>query len=309
MLAGVPRSEEPLSIRQLEAFVALVDQGSFTRAARHLELSQSTVSGHIADLERRLGVRVVDRDRQGVKPTAAGQALLRAARETLRAERSARAVITELTGLLQGSLVVGASTIPASYLMPRLLARFGKRHPGVSLRLVTADSREILERIRSGELELGAVGLRPEDGSLRDHALGEDRLVLVVAPDHELARRKSVPVEELLRHSFVMREEGSGTRAATLAGLAAALGAKSAPKLQAVLEVGSAEAIKAAVREGLGAALVSDLSVRDEVEHGTLAILKVKGFDVRRQFHLLARGEEALSPAARAFFAESGTAP
>ncbi|MGQ0614256.1 MAG: LysR substrate-binding domain-containing protein [Planctomycetaceae bacterium] len=304
----MPRPEEPLSIRQLAALVALIDQGSFTRAARHMELSQSTVSGHIADLERRLGVRVVDRDREGAKPTAAGQALLRAARETLRAERSARSVIAELTGLLQGTLVVGASTIPASYLMPQRLARFGRRHPGVALRMVTADSRQILDRLRAGELELGAVGIRPEDATLRDCPLGEDRLVLAVAPGHELAQRKSVPVEELLQHPFVMREEGSGTRAATLAGLSEALGAKSPPKIRTILEVGSAEAIKAAVREGLGAAFVSDLSVRDEVKHGTLTLIKVKGFDVRRRFHLLARDDEALSPAARAFFADSAAA-
>src|SRR5262245_23058217 len=106
---------DPLSIRQLEVFVALVEQGSFTKAARHLELSQSTVSGHMADLERRLGIRLVERDRNGVQPTAGGRALLLPARQALQAERGARMAVQELSGLLRGTLVVGGSTIPASY--------------------------------------------------------------------------------------------------------------------------------------------------------------------------------------------------
>ena len=139
--------QEPLSIRQLEVFLALVEQGSFTRAARHLGLSQSTVSGHVADLERRLGARVVERARSGVRPTAAGTALLGPARQTLAAERSSRQAVEELTGLLGGRLVVGGSTIPATYLLPPIFASFHAAHPGVGLRVVTGDSRDILDRV------------------------------------------------------------------------------------------------------------------------------------------------------------------
>ena len=138
---------DPLSIRQLEVFVALVEKESFTRAAQHLQLSQSTVSGHVADLERRLGVRLVERERSGVRTTAAGDALLRPAREVLQAERNARMSVEELSGLLKGSLVVGGSTIPASYLLPEIFARFHGEHPGVALRMLTGDSREIVDEL------------------------------------------------------------------------------------------------------------------------------------------------------------------
>lgn len=293
-------ADEPLSIRQIDAFVALVEQGSFTRAARRLRLSQSTVSGHIADLERRLGVRLVERDRDGVKPTAAGQALLKPSREVLRAERNARMAIAELTGLLRGSLVIGGSTIPASYLLPALLGEFRRAHPGVSLRLVTGDSRAVAHMVRTGEVELGVVGALPHESGVRSWSVGRDHLVFVVAKGQPLAQKRSLAVAEALRQPLVMREEGSGTREATLAALARALGKRELESLEIACEVGSAEAMKAAVRAGLGAAFVSDLSVRDELERGILVAVKVKDFEAAREFHLVAREEEILSPAARA---------
>jgi len=292
---------DPLSIRQLEVFVSLVEQGSFTKAARHLELSQSTVSGHMADLERRLGVRLVERDRNGVQPTAGGRALLLPARQALLAERGARMAVQELSGLLRGTLVVGGSTIPASYLLPGLFGRFHREHRGVNLRLVTGDSREILERLRHAEIEVGMVGAAPDGGELKSTKIGEDSLTLVVAPDHALAGRSNIPGSELLQYAFVMREEGSGTRAATMQALKKVLGADAPGKLSIMCEVGSAEAQKAGVRAGLGIAFVSSLAIRDELAHGTLVALRVKGFDVRRQFHLVTRHEDLLSPAAKAF--------
>ncbi len=292
---------DPLSIRQLEVFVALVEQGSFTKAARHLELSQSTVSGHMADLERRLGIRLVERDRNGVHTTAGGRALLLPARQALLAERGARMAVQELSGLLRGTLVVGGSTIPASYLLPGLFGRFHREHAGVNLRLVTGDSREILNRLRHAEIEVGVVGAPPDGGDLKSTRIGEDSLTLVVAPDHALAGRSNVPASELLQYAFVMREEGSGTRAATMQALKKVLGADTPQKLSIACEVGSAEAQKAGVRAGLGVAFVSTLAIRDEIAHGSLVALRVKGFEVRRHFHLVTRPEDLLSPAAKAF--------
>ena len=139
-----PLSNDPISIRQLAVFAALVEHESFTQAARHIGLSQSTVSGHIADLERRLDVLLVERGRGGVRPTAAGQALLPHARQVLRAEEGARHAVRDLSGLVQGQLVVGASTIPATYLLPQLFAGFHEKYPAISLRVVAGDSGEVL---------------------------------------------------------------------------------------------------------------------------------------------------------------------
>jgi DNA-binding transcriptional LysR family regulator len=293
--------DEPLSIRQLEVFVALVDHGSFTRAARHLGLSQSTVSGHVADLERRLGARVVERGRRQVHATAAGEALLAPARETLKAERTTRMAVQELTGLLRGHLVLGGSTIPATYLLPGLLARFHALHPEISLRLVTGDSREILERILASDVEMGVVGVPAEGAGLVSWKIAQDRLVLVLPPGHPWRSRPFVPAVEVAQAPLVLREEGSGTREAALALLARAGAAVPPSRLRVVCEVGSTEAIKAAVRAGLGVAMVSDLAVRDEIASGSLATVAVPGFDRPRPLSLVARKDAWLGPAARAF--------
>jgi DNA-binding transcriptional LysR family regulator len=290
---------EPLSIRQLEVFVALVDQGSFTKAARYLGLSQSTVSGHVADLERRLGARVVERGRRKVTPTAAGQALLAPARATLEAERTTRMAVEELTGLLRGRLVVGGSTIPAAYLLPHWLAEFHARHAEIALRLVMGDSREMLHAVRAADVELGVVGARPARPGLVALPVATDRLVLVAPPGHPLAGRGPVGVAELRTHAFVMREEGSGTRAATLRALEAA--GADAQALRISCEVGSTEATKGAVVAGLGLAFVSDLAVREERASGSLQVVPVQGFNLERTFFLVHREGAYLGPAARAF--------
>lgn len=293
--------DDPLSIRQLQVFVALTEQRSFTKAARHLRLSQSTVSGHMSDLERRLGVRLVERERSGVRPTEAGKVLLRPAKEVLRAERSARQAVEELSGLLRGVLVVGGSTIPSSYILPAIFARFRAAHPGVALQLVTGDSREVVDRVLNADVEIGVVGAPSGESDLLEEKIAEDRLALILPAGHALAGRKTVSIASLLEHPLVMREEGSGTRAAT----EKALRACGSGEWSVACEVGSTEAVKAAVRCGLGAAFVSSLAVAEEVAAGALATVTVRGFDVPRSFYLVSRQEAFLSPAALAFRREA----
>ncbi len=284
----------------MEVFVALVEQGSFTKAGNSLQLSQSTVSGHILDLERRMGVRLVERGRAGVRPTAAGHALLLPAREVLRAERNARMAVQELSGLLRGTLTVGGSTIPASYLLPEHFARFHAAHNRVRLRLVTGDSAEILTLVRDAQVELGIVGARPESDDLEAVEIGGDELTLITAPDRPFADRESVSAEEVLGQPIVMREPGSGTRAATEAALAELVPGSRTP-LHVACEVGTTEAQKAAVRAGLGVAFVSSLAAREDLASRRLGTTKVRGFRVARSFYLVNRPEELLSPAARVF--------
>lgn len=293
---------DPLSIRQLEVFVALVEQGSFTQAARHLGLSQSTVSGHMADLEKRLGMRLVGRERSGVTPTTSGQVLLKPARDALRAERTARMAAAELSGLLQGSLSVGGSTIPAVYILPSLLSAFRERHDGVRINLVTGDSSEVLEFVQGGDVDVGVIGSQPRGRGLQSARVAGDELVMIAPPDHPFAERDLVSREDIMGEPIVMREPGSGTREVMLE----SLGFKGSEReLNVVCHVGSTEAVKASVRAGLGISFVSSLAVRDEVAAATLAVTPVRGLSARRDFFLVARDAQHLSPAGRAFWAES----
>jgi len=289
---------EPLSIRQLEVFVALVEHGSFTRAARVLGLSQSTVSGHMADLERRLGLRLVSRERSGVEPTPAGETLIGPARQTLRAERGTRMTAAELSGLIRGRVVVGASTIPADYVLPQLLGAFRARYPGIGVELRAGDTQEIVDLVLSGDAEAGVVGASPRTKRLESAPVGGDHLVLIAPPGHPFAERDDVALADVVGEPHVGREEGSGTWRAVLNALTAQ---RLGEDLDVVCRVGSTSAVKAAVRAGLGVAFVSHLAIVDEVEAGKLVAVPVAGFDVSRRFHVVSRKPEDMSPAGRAF--------
>lgn len=290
--------QDPLSIRQLEVFVALVEHGSFTQAARHLGLSQSTASGHMADLERRLKLRLVDRSRHGVTLTSAGSVLLKPARETLRAELNTRMSAAELTGLLRGQVSIGGSSIPSVYILPRHLAAFRSEHPEISLDLRTGNSREILESVQQGDIDIGVIGLKPPIKRLTSRVLGHDTLSLIVAPSHPFAQRQKVRLDEVAGQAMVLRSRGSGTRAAIIDALMQAL---PSTHPEVACEVGSTEAIKAAVRAGIGISFVSSLAIQDEIASGSLVRVDVESFAVHRPFYLVTRPDMHLSPASRAF--------
>jgi len=236
----------------------------------------------------------VERDRGGVRTTAAGDALLRPAREVLRAEETARRAVQQLSGLVEGLLAVGGSTIPASYLLPKMFARFHSAHPGITLRLVAGDSGDILEFIQAARLELGVVGVEPEGREFESFPVGEDRVLLVVAAEHPVAKKKRISLDELRKHPIVQRETGSGTRAAVEAALGEA-------DLPVALEMGSTESVRAAICAGVGPGFLSDLAAAEAIESGKLVEIKLEGFELKRRFHLVARRANLLSPAARAF--------
>ncbi len=290
------REDEPLSIRQLEVFDALVTHGSFTAAAAHMGVSQPTVSGHMADLERRLGMRLVERVHKGVRVTPEGEKLLPPARAALRGERNVRVAATELHGLVTGSLPVGASTIPAVYLLPDRLAAFTAEHPEVHLRLLTGSSERTLDRLASGEVELAVVGTNPTRRGMRSTEFTADRLVLIFAPGHPFASRRGITRDDVLGETLVMRTSGSGTRAAMLEGL----GLRQAP-LDGVLEVDGTDGVKAMVRAGLGVSFISELAVREDLAHGFLCTADVHDFRVERSFYVVTRSEGTPGPAVRAF--------
>lgn len=293
--------DDPLSIRQLEVFVTLVEQSSFTKAGRKLGLSQSTVSGHVADLERRLGVRLMERGRGIVRPTSAGEMLVGAARRALQAERAIRMAAADLTGLVRGRVSIGASTIPASYLLPAIVGAFHRVHPAVTCSVVAGDSRSVLARLRQADVELGIIGMNTDSSDFDTLLAGEDRLLFVLAPGHPLAGRKSLTIEEVGKTPLVMREEGSGTRAAMLRGLEGA--EVPVPRLTVSCEVGSTEAQKAFIRAGAGAGFISSLAVDEELRTKALVTVPIDGFEARRSFHLVTLRDAVLGPAATALHA------
>jgi len=288
-----------MKLRQLELFVAIVETGSFTRGAEAASLTQSTVSQHIAALESEVGLRLLDRTGQGVQPTPAGKLYLRHARRVL-AERDALIqALAGYHGLQQVSLTIGASNIPANYLVPALLPRLAAEHPGIELTMQTGDSREMLERLLADEVELAVVGSRGSERGLDYLPLASDLLVLAVSPGHPWSGSRAITLEQLAISPLIVREEGSGSGQALQQALNQAGCAPE--RLQIAVRLGSNEAVRQALLGGFGAAFLSKISIRQELLRGELVRVPVEGLTVERQFWLVARSRRTPSSAARVF--------
>ena len=286
-----------VTFRQFEVFLAVARAGSFRAAAETLHLSQPALSQHVAELERELGARLFDRLGRRVALTEAGRILEDHAQRIFATLTSAQENVAELGALKRGSLLVGASTTPGIYVLPRLAARFQELYPGITLRVRMANSAAIEEQIRANELDLGVVGghgVRPGEECLS--AGLPDELVVVVPPGHAWARRREIGVELLAPERLLIREEGSATRQVTERALELA-----GAKIELTMELGHTEAIKQAVMAGLGVAFLSVHAIRVEVETGRLAALRLRGHRVRRHFHVIHNEARTLGAAARAF--------
>lgn len=288
-----------MTFRQFEIFLAVAHEKSFTRAAETLHVSQSTLSQHVLELERELGVRLFDRLGRTVTLTEAGRLLEEHATRIATTLASARRAINELKGLERGSLVIGASTTPGIYVLPAIVAAFKRRYPGIEVSLQIGNSQVIEERIRADTVDLGVVGghlLRAREQCL---ATGlPDELLLIVSPRHPWARRREIAPRELVGMPLLMREQGSATRLVTertlqLAGV----------KLTTAMELDHIEAIKQAVMAGLGMAFVSTYAVHREIGSRRLRGLRLKGLRVRRHFHVIHNEARTLTGSGRAFIA------
>jgi len=297
-----------MDLRRLEVFVKVAELRSFSRAADALFLTQPTVSEHIRGLEDDLGVPLFDRLGRGATPTPAGELLLGYARRVLALTREARQAIEQFQGRLTGELVVGGSTIPGEYVLPALIGQFKAKYPEISISLRVGDSRQVCEWLEQGAVEIGVVGAPPGSRALAARELMADAMVVVVPADHPWASRGTVTLADLRDEPLVLRERGSGSREALERAIAQAGLGLSAFRIAG--EMGSTQAVKQAVRAGIGIAVVSRRAVEDECRARLLVCVKVADLPVSRSFHLVTHRERTRSPLAQAFleFLESQAA-
>jgi DNA-binding transcriptional LysR family regulator len=278
---------------RLRAFAAVAREGSFSRAAGALFISQPAVSKHVADVEREVGARLVDRHSRGGTLTSAGEFV---ANHVLRAQallaQAARAV-AEFREPGTGSLTIVASGVPGTYLLPEVLAAFCRAHPAVRVDLTLGTSTRAVEALRSHRAELGVVGGFVAAPEIEVEALVEDEIV-IVGPPAWRGRRPSR--RELEAATWILPEAGSATRAAVEAAWA---DVGIAPSRR--LELPWWEALKLAVARGDGVAGCSRFGVADELRNGTLAIVRVPRWNVRRTISIIRLREAALTPSAQAF--------
>jgi DNA-binding transcriptional LysR family regulator len=278
---------------RLRAFAAIARCGSLSRAADELYVSQPAVSKHLASLEADVGRRLVSRGREGAVLTPAGRVL---ADYVLRAEAllaNAGRALAAGAEAETGTLALAASGIPGTYLLPELVADFGRRYPGVELDLRVSTSAGTLELVRAHEVELGVVGGMTLPPELESEPLVEDEIVLVGPPTLGGRRLRAKDVEGL---TWISREEGSATRAAVETARWE-VGLRSPP----LLELQSWEAVKLAVAKGYGLAAISRLALDLELETGRLVVLDVPRWRLSRTISVVYTRGVPLTPPAERF--------
>jgi len=286
-----------MTLRQLEAFLAVARAASFRRAAEGLHLSQPALSQHVRELETDLGTRLFDRLGRAVHLTEAGRVLEEHATRLFGTLTDARHAIADLQGLQRGTLTIGASTTPGIYVLPGVLGVFRQRHPGIDVTMHLGNSKQVESRVRAGEFDLGLVGghgTSPAEECLA--ASMADELVLVVGPRHAWAQRRDIRPDELAAQPLLLREPGSATRQVTERALAGA-----GVSYRAGMVLPHTEAIKQGVLAGLGVAFLSVYAIQGELATGRLRALRVRGLRIVRHFHLIHHERRRLSAAARAF--------
>lgn len=286
-----------MNLKQLEVFLAVVDNGSFSKAANAVHVTQSTVSQHIASLEEQLGAKLLDRTAKGILPTEGGKVLLKHARKIVAETREIPVAMKRHMGLEDAVLTIGASNIPGNYMIPEAMPSFLIRHPGVAISVVQGDSRETVERVKQERVEIGIVGTRYGEKDLLFTPLGQDLLVLAAGRNYRRAGGKPITLDELSMEPYVSREPGSGTQKTVRDALARA----GAGELNVRVCLGSNEAVKQAVIHGIGVSFISETAIRMDIARKELVAVSVKGLEISRCFHVVSRFRRELSPQAGAF--------
>jgi DNA-binding transcriptional LysR family regulator len=289
-----------MDLWQLHIFCKVVELASFSKAGQTVHLSQPTVSSHIKDLEQHFGCPLINRLARRAVPTKAGELLHTHALRILALRDETETVMAEFLGHYKGRLVIGGSTIPGGYLLPKMIGRFNNVYPNIRISLIISDSREIVQKTLAGEIEMGVVGAHFSDSHLCETALASDTMKLIVARQHPWAGQSSIALDDLRQEPLIVRESGSGTRQ-VLERAIATKGLRLHDAFHIVAEIGNTAGVISGIKSGLGVSVLSTMAVEDDLTHQTLAALDISGIDLQRNFYLVSDQRRAFSPLAHAF--------
>jgi DNA-binding transcriptional LysR family regulator len=285
-----------LTLRQFRTIQEIVRLGKIVNAANSLGLSPPAVTIQLRQAEEEIGLALFDRTSDGMRPTAAGLAVVDAAQVIEERLRVLDDQIDAIKGVRAGTLKLGVVST-AKYFAPRLMAAFMREFPQIEMRLSIGNRADIIASLKTHDVDVALMGRPPKDVPVRAAAFGDHPLVIVAAPDHPLAKMRDISKERIAEESFMIREPGSGTRISLEIFLSEIPGRID----ELGIEMGSNETIKQAVMAGLGVAFISAHTIELEVETGRLAVLDVVGMPVRRQWFAVMRSDRAISPAMATF--------
>ena len=279
-----------MDIHHLRVFASVFKNRSFSKASEELHLTQPTISNHIKALEDEFDCKLFDRLGRTILPTKEAEVLYTHSMELIERTNNLREAVGLIKKDISGKLIIGASTIPGVYLLPGFMSEFRKKFPSISFQILISDSKGIIENISRHELLLGIVGAKLGNEHIKYMPFIEDELIVVSSP--HLSKNRMMTLQELLKFPMVLREEGSGTRKETEKFLANK--GLSLENVHIAGVFGSTDAIKQAVKAGLGVSILSKFSVADELKYKILEEIKLTDIQMKRRFYIVTHKKRTL---------------
>ena len=274
-----------MNLKQLEAFVQIVDSGSFSKAAKDLYLTQPTISAHVSTLEKELNTRLFVRNTKEVKLSDSGTVLYDYAKQMIVLQKQIEDTFAVREEKAQQRITIAASTIPAQYLLPDILANFVEKFPNQQFKIIEADSAQVVEMVVNHKVDIGFAGTVIDKRLCKYIPFYQDELI-VITPNNEKYRNiDCTDATWIVNEPLIMREEGSGTRKEAEKQLKK-IGVNIA-KLNVIASMENPEAIKRAVASGMGISVISRLAAEVELEKGNLLEFPISSEDASRDIHLI----------------------
>ena len=276
-----------MNLKQLEAFVQIADSGSFSKAAKDLFLTQPTISAHISSLEKELNTRIFVRNTKEVRLSDSGKILYDYAKQMTVLQKKIEDTFAVREEKAQQCLTIAASTIPAQYLLPGILARFNEKYPNQQFEILESDSAKVVEKVVNNEVVIGFTGTVIDKRLCKYIPFYQDELV-VIAPNTEkylALKEKNANATWVAEEALIMREAGSGTRKEAEKQLRRI--SVNPTRLNVIASMESTEAIKRAVSSGMGISVMSKLAVEEEILKGSLLAVPLSADDMRRDINVI----------------------
>ncbi|WP_066254237.1 LysR family transcriptional regulator [Neobacillus drentensis] len=268
--------------QQLLVFVTVADKQNFSRAAEALHMTQPAVSQYIQLLERTVGTKLLNRSNKYVRLNKAGEIVYHHAKEILGLYTKMQNLVDDLTNTATGGLSIGASYTFGEYVLPHIIARLREQYPLIKPTITIGNTHEIEELVNSNQIDLGIVEGEIKSKKLNIEAIAEDFMYIIVSAKHPSVKQKDLTLTALQEETWIVREQGSGTREAT-----EGMFEKFQFNPKDIMEFGSTQIIKESVEAGLGVSLLSHWVIHKELKLQKLHTLKIKGFPIFRKFLLV----------------------
>ncbi|MCX8027761.1 MAG: selenium metabolism-associated LysR family transcriptional regulator [Thermodesulfovibrionales bacterium] len=279
-----------MDLHQLKVFVSVYKNRSFSKASEEIYLTQPTISDHIKSLEEELNCKLFDRLGRVTLPTPDADNLYPHVVDLLEKADNLKEIIQKGRNEVEGDIMIGASTIPGTYLLPQIMLSFKTTHPKVNFNVIIGDSSGIQEMVKKQDIYIGLIGAKMNSDRIVYEPFTHDELVLVAAKDYPVA--DSISKDDIRSLPLIIRESGSGTRKETedfLSKLKIKIS-----DLNIVMTLGSTEAVKEAVKAGLGCAVLSSFATSECLQFGVLKTINIEGLQMRRNFYIITHKKREL---------------